>query len=265
MSEATTTEMLVEKGGVDDKKAEKEIIERQQRLINEEAEMHSERDTQSMTAHSESETKEEKRRRVRELAESVEVMTTDSLVDAEKDQIQELTEKLHEIQTEAENVKEFETEKVQFETVCADEVQFEVKEDVIEFAETENSEIEKREKTRSSLSARIEKIIAKTSKKASDLEKRLASEGKENALQQFKDDMENMTEEELKTALKGTLREEESGKFTDEQIEAFLKELGLRKAKEPNVKLSKRIEQMVDDYEDEIDIKDIKQMDKKEE
>lgn len=36
IGEATTKEMLVEKGAVEDKKAEKEIIERQQRLIDEE-------------------------------------------------------------------------------------------------------------------------------------------------------------------------------------------------------------------------------------
>merc|ERR1712079_999981 len=36
IGDATTKEMLVEKGGVEDKKAEKEIIERQQQLIDEE-------------------------------------------------------------------------------------------------------------------------------------------------------------------------------------------------------------------------------------
>ena len=99
-------------------------------------------------------------------------------------------------------------------TGADDEVQFEIKEDKMEFLQ----EIEKREKTRTSLSARIEKIIVKTSKKASDLDLKF----KQNALQQFKDDMENMTKAQLKGTRESNRIYFPNGCASDERLALFI-------------------------------------------
>lgn len=204
ISDATTKEMLVEKGGINDLKLEKEIIERQQKLID---------DEELINDHDK---KEEENNNninninIRDLAESVETLTSNSAVDPEKHEIQEIKEKLNEIK---------------YETLQ-----------------------ENNHKTKEKLSARINKIIEKSVIIADETGNKF-----KNTLQRFNDNDNDITEEELKLALKDTLIESE--KFSDAQIEEFLKELDIRKNSEP--KLSKRIERLIDDYDEDIDIKDL--------
>lgn len=105
IGEATTKEMLVEKGGVEDKKAEKEIIERQQQLIDEEDALKMEMSQSTDSGKEQHHEEEEQRRMIRDVAESVESLTTDSPVDHEKLEIQEIKEKIQEMAAEKEIVE----------------------------------------------------------------------------------------------------------------------------------------------------------------
>eukprot|EP01083_Nonionella_stella_P154087 496010_1 len=72
IGDATTKEMLVKRGGVDDLKTEKEIIERQQQLIDEEAQLQVTGDEKK---------KEDSKRHMRDLTDSVETLASDGVVD----------------------------------------------------------------------------------------------------------------------------------------------------------------------------------------
>ena len=90
IGDATTKEMLVEKGGVNDPKLEKEIIDRQQQLIADEEKVQEE-----VAENVESEDNKESevgKKRIKDLAESVETLTMNSAVDSEKADLMEIKE-----------------------------------------------------------------------------------------------------------------------------------------------------------------------------
>mmetsp|Transcript_34866 Transcript_34866/g.56889 ORF Transcript_34866/g.56889 Transcript_34866/m.56889 type:complete len:784 (+) Transcript_34866:34-2385(+) len=297
IGEATTKEMLVEKGVVDDVAAEKEIIERQQRLIEEEAALLRETEQVKEAEKKEREKETEEmadvdRKRIRDLAESMEHITAESVFDAEKHEIEEIREKLQEIKEETEELLlelkaqqthlDDETEEMRFGTADspfvdieqqrgdlrekieqieaamkdmqqettpqATEDEFESKEDEIEFQD----EIDKREKTTDRISQRIERMIEKLSIAAD--ERKFV-----NTLKRFADNVDDITEEELRNALKDTL--DETTHFSDPEIDVFLKELDVRREKEPELPLHKIIQKLADDLDEEIDLRDIKSKD----
>merc|ERR1712228_1112836 len=102
---------------------------------------------------------------------------------------------------------------------------------------------------------RINKSVDKQEKMVEDTENKFV-----NTLKKFhEEEKDEFDIEELKAALNETLNE---SKFSDEEIEKFWNELRAIKEKEPDMPLLKRIEVLIDQYEEDIDIKDIKQKDK---
>eukprot|EP01084_Bolivina_argentea_P087786 158545_1 len=205
IGDATTKEMLVERGGVDDLKTEKEIIERQQQLIDEEAQLQVTGDEKK---------KEDSKRHMRDLTDSVETLASEGVVDPEKQDINQIREKLKEIQ---------------------------------EYSRENEIKINKKQ---SKISARIDKMIEKSSLYADETGTQF-----ENTLKRI--DIDNLTtDEQLKHALTDALTDTLTDQsFSDEQIHNFLKDLKRRKEKQPNIKLSKLIEELSDEYHQDIDIK----------
>merc|ERR1711963_1106402 len=102
IGEATTKEMMVEKGGVNDPELEKEIIERQQQLIADE-----EKEQKDMNENVDPDSEDNKeseagKKRIKDLAESVETLTKESVVDSEKADLLEMKTELEEISDETE-------------------------------------------------------------------------------------------------------------------------------------------------------------------
>merc|ERR1712228_663589 len=265
IGDATTKEMLVEKGGVNDPKLEKEIIERQQQLIADE-----EKEAEDMMSDTEDMTEDAKesevgKKRIKDLAESVETLTMNSAVDSEKVDLKEIKDKLQEINDETEALWKELKDKVDDEEKSSDgytmeEVEvtedemFDIKEDEMKFVDV-NKEMKSREKTREKLEKRINKSVDKQEKMVEDTENKFV-----NTLKKFhEEEKDEFDIEELKAALNETLNE---SKFSDGEIEKFWNELKKIKEKEPDMPLSKRIEVLIDQYEEDIDIKDIKKRDK---
>merc|ERR1712173_485723 len=131
-----------------------------------------------------------------------------------------------------------------------DEIEFDLKEDEIKFVDV-NKEMKKMEK----LKKRINKMVDKQVKLVEDTEIKFV-----NTLKKFhEEDKGDLDIENLKAALNETLHE---SKFSDDEIEKFWNELHEIKEREPDMPLSKRIEVLIDQYEEDIDIKDIKKKDK---
>ena len=279
IGDATTKEMLVEKGGVNDPKLEKEIIDRQQQLIADEEKVQEE-----VAENVESEDNKESevgKKRIKDLAESVETLTMKSAVDSEKADLMEIKEKLQEISDETEalwkELKDDEMEKddeeaakEQQQPVSGEEQQqkvemmmeegkeegvvFDIKEDEIKFVDV-NKEMKNREKAREKLEKRINKMVDKQVKMVEDTEFKFV-----NTLKKFHEEEKGEIDiEQLKAALNETLHE---SKFSDGEIEKFWNELKEIKEKQPDMPLLKRIEVLIDEYEEDIDIKDIKKKDK---
>ena len=132
------------------------------------------------------------------------------------------------------------------------EVEFDKFEDEIDFIDVEQ-EIDNRRKTRQKITKQIDKIIEKSAIYADETGNKFV-----NTLKRFNDNMHDITEDELKSALRDTLKE--SDRFSDDEITEFLMKLDIRKEKEPHFKLFKRLEKLIDDYDEgDIDIKDIKE------
>merc|ERR1719419_1491970 len=263
IGDATTKEMLVEKGGVEDKKAEMEIIERQQQLIDEEETLKMEMesgvgapadlvDTVSTTRESE----EAQRRMIRDVAEAVECVATDSPVDHEKHEIQEIKEKIQEMTVVT--VKEMEaadtvladdaaTEDMAAEERMADaaemEETFDLKDDEeMEFIEAVEGELAVREHTKQRVAQKIGKFVEKTSKQADETDITFA-----NTLKGI-GNLEHLSEAEFVSALKEVLEL----RYSDEQYGEFWKLYRARKAKDPTARTYAILEEIMDDHEDDI-------------
>merc|ERR1712204_15222 len=131
-----------------------------------------------------------------------------------------------------------------------DEIEFDLKEDEIKFVDV-NKEMKNREKVRGKLEKRISKMVDKQSKLVEDTETKFV-----NTLKKFHEEEKGDIDiGELKAALN-------ESSFSHEEIEKFWHELHDLKEREPDMPLSKRIEVLIDQYKEDIDIKDIKQKDK---
>merc|ERR1712129_92172 len=239
---------------------EKEIIERQQQLIADEEKEQKDMSDKEMVPAEDIKESEEGKKRIKDLAESVETLTTKSAVDSEKADLAEIKEKLQEITDETEalwkelddgmedaNASEDVLADGKKEKEHLDEIEFDLKEDEIKFVDV-NKEMKNREKVRGKLEKRISKMVDKQSKLVEDTEIKFL-----NTLKKFHEEEKGDIDiEELKAALN-------ESSFSHEK---FWHELHDLKEREPDMPLSKRIEVLIDQYEEDIDIKDIKQKDK---
>eukprot|EP01084_Bolivina_argentea_P232155 391340_1 len=253
IGEATTKEMLVEKGGMDDLKGEREIIEKQQQLILEEKELKELNEGDELAGEDELKQFEKdkiiEKKRIKQVAEVAETLTAQSIIDPEKQEIEEIREKLKEITEETEalmqELKNIKIEKEYQKIDIKSEIEFDIKEDEMAFIDVQK-EMEQRSNARDKITKRIEKWIQKSEKEAEETMKKFV-----NTLKIFNENDENICEEELKKVLR-------VGIYSDKEIEEFLKELDDIKQKEPNLNLSQRIEKLIDEYYEDIYIKDIK-------
>ena len=127
------------------------------------------------------------------------------------------------------------------------EREFDVKEDDMEFVEGIKGEIAGREKTRQKVTDKIEKLLEKTSKKADETSTKFG-----NTLKSI-DDLDHLTEEKFVKLLQEVLK---LG-YSEEQYAKFWKLYKAQREKKPDTEAWMVLEHIIDDHEDDIDMKDI--------
>ena len=196
---------------------------------------------------------QKQRRMIRDVAESVESLTTDSPVDHEKHEIQEIKEKIQGMATvqdmeeddtilAEEVLTATETETVHVPSVEEKRVEmekeFDLKEDTMEFVEDEAAEMDReielkqeikgREKTRKRVSHRIEKFLEKTSKKADETSTTFG-----NTLKSI-DNLDHLSEDEFVSMLQEVDKNVLKLGYSDEQYGEFWKLYKARRVKHPD-------------------------------
>eukprot|EP00484_Ammonia_sp_Unknown_P030949 CAMPEP_0197026154 /NCGR_PEP_ID=MMETSP1384-20130603/6316_1 /TAXON_ID=29189 /ORGANISM="Ammonia sp." /LENGTH=745 /DNA_ID=CAMNT_0042454773 /DNA_START=644 /DNA_END=2881 /DNA_ORIENTATION=- len=286
IGEQTTKEMLVEKGAIDDMRAEKEIIERQQQLIAEEEALEQaekaekerkEKEEKEMTEKEakekempieEEEMKKKKRtvtktktkkrskeeeeeeivnkKRIRDLAESVEALTAESAVDPEKQEIEEIKEKLKQITEETEALWEelVETrEKLQEDFEQKMEEIEERKEEKKEEGEGEGGEEEM------PLVEQVEAEILKTKEEMLSEQVVAAMEEVKEIQQQFEVKEDVMQFDDESTERRETRRREKTTDSLSKRIEKIIEKSAVY-ADETGLKFANTLKRFADNVDD---------------
>ena len=132
--------------------------------------------------------------------------------------------------------------------------EFEVHEDEMEFVEDIKDEIAGREKTMKKVATKIDKFLDKTSRKADETSTKFG-----NTLKSI-DNLDHLTEEQFVSLLQEVLK----FGYTEEQYGKFWRLYKVQREKKPDVAAWEVLEHIIDDHEDDIDMKDIGKMTKKE-